>query len=30
MDTIRDITAHADLLEAAYKKGYALGKLLTA
>jgi multimeric flavodoxin WrbA len=29
MDTIRDITAHPDLLEAAYKKGYALGKSLT-
>ncbi len=29
MDTIRDITAHPDLLEAAYQKGYALGKLLT-
>jgi NAD(P)H-dependent FMN reductase len=30
MDTIRDITAHPELLEAAYKKGYALGKSLTA
>ncbi len=29
MDTIRDITKRADLLEAAYQKGYALGKLLT-
>jgi NAD(P)H-dependent FMN reductase len=29
MDTIRDITAHPDLLEAAYQKGYALGKSLT-
>ena len=30
MDTIRDVTAYPDLLEAAYKKGYALGKSLTA
>ena len=30
MDTIRDVTAHPDLLEAAYQKGYALGKSLTA
>jgi NAD(P)H-dependent FMN reductase len=30
MDTIRDVTAHPDLLEAAYRKGYALGKSLTA
>ncbi|MFA6224699.1 MAG: flavodoxin family protein [Methanoregula sp.] len=30
MDTIRDVTAHPALLEAAYQKGYALGKLLTA
>ncbi|MFA4848476.1 MAG: flavodoxin family protein [Methanoregula sp.] len=30
MDTIRDIAAHPDLLEAAYQKGYALGKSLTA
>jgi multimeric flavodoxin WrbA len=30
MDTIRDVTAHPELLEAAYKKGYALGKSLTA
>jgi NAD(P)H-dependent FMN reductase len=30
MDTIRDVTAHPDLLEAAYQKGYALGKLLNA
>ena len=30
MDTIRDITAHPELLEAAYQKGYALGKSLTA
>ena len=29
MDTIRDVTAHPDLLEAAYRKGYALGKSLT-
>jgi NAD(P)H-dependent FMN reductase len=28
MDTIRDVTAHPDLLEAAYKKGFALGKSL--
>jgi len=26
MDTIQDITAHPDLLEAAYQKGYTLGK----
>jgi NAD(P)H-dependent FMN reductase len=26
MDTIRDVTAHPDLLEAAYLKGYLLGK----
>jgi len=26
MDTIRDVSAHPDLLEAAYKKGFALGK----
>ena len=30
MDTIRDITKHTDLLEAAYQKGYAIGKSLTA
>jgi NAD(P)H-dependent FMN reductase len=30
MDTIRDVTAHPELLEAAYRKGYALGKSLTA
>ena len=30
MDTIRDVTVHPDLLEAAYQKGYALGKSLTA
>ena len=30
MDTIRDVTKHPDLLEAAYQKGYALGKSLTA
>jgi multimeric flavodoxin WrbA len=30
MDTIRDVTAHPDLLEAAYQKGYALGKSLAA
>jgi hypothetical protein len=30
MDTIRDVTVHPDLLDAAYKKGYALGKSLTA
>jgi len=29
MDTIRDVTAHPDLLEAAYQKGYALGKSLS-
>jgi hypothetical protein len=29
MDTIRDITAYPDLLEAAYQKGYNLGKSLT-
>jgi len=29
MDTIRDVLAHPDLLEAAYQKGYALGKSLT-
>ena len=29
MDTIRDVSAHPDLLEAAYRKGYALGKSLT-
>jgi multimeric flavodoxin WrbA len=28
MDTIRDVTAHPDLLEAAYQKGFALGKFL--
>jgi NAD(P)H-dependent FMN reductase len=28
MDTIRDVTAHPDLLEAAYRKGYAIGKTL--
>jgi len=28
MDTIRDVTAHPDLLDAAYKKGFALGKAL--
>jgi multimeric flavodoxin WrbA len=30
MDTIRDVTVHPELLEAAYQKGYTLGKLLTA
>jgi hypothetical protein len=30
MDTIRDVKAHPDLLEAAYKKGYALGKSFNA
>lgn len=30
MDTIRDVTAHPELLEAAYQKGYALGKSLSA
>jgi len=30
MDTIRDVTAHPDLLGAAYQKGYNLGKSLTA
>jgi hypothetical protein len=29
MDTIRDVSVHPDLLEAAYRKGYALGKSLT-
>ena len=29
MDTIRDVAAHPDLLEAAYQKGYALGKSTT-
>jgi len=29
MDTIRDVTAHPDLLEAAYQKGFALGKSLS-
>ncbi|MDD1695713.1 MAG: flavodoxin family protein [Methanoregula sp.] len=28
MDTIRDVSSHPDLLETAYKKGYALGKSL--
>jgi len=28
MDTIRDVSSHPDLLEAAYKKGFALGKSL--
>jgi multimeric flavodoxin WrbA len=28
MDTIRDVTKHPDLLDAAYKKGFALGKSL--
>jgi multimeric flavodoxin WrbA len=28
MDTIRDVTAHPDLLDAAYKRGFALGKTL--
>ena len=30
MDTIRDIVTRPDLLEAAYRKGYNLGKSLTA
>lgn len=30
MDTIKDIQAHPDLLEAAYKKGFALGKSLSS
>jgi NAD(P)H-dependent FMN reductase len=30
MDTIRDVTAHPALLEAAYQKGYTLGRSLTA
>ncbi len=30
MDRIRDITTQPDLLESAYKKGFALGKSLTA
>jgi multimeric flavodoxin WrbA len=29
MDTIQNITAHQDLLEAAYQKGYNIGKSLT-
>jgi multimeric flavodoxin WrbA len=29
MDTIQDITKRPDLLDAAYKKGFALGKTLT-
>lgn len=29
MDTIRDVTVHPALLEAAYRKGYALGRSLT-
>jgi putative NADPH-quinone reductase len=28
MDTIRDVSAHPDILEAAYRKGFALGDLL--
>jgi len=28
MDTIRDISAHPDLLDAAYRKGFALGELV--
>jgi putative NADPH-quinone reductase len=28
MDTIRDVSAHPELLDAAYKKGFALGELL--
>ena len=28
MDTIRDVTTHPDLLDAAYKKGFAWGKTL--
>jgi len=30
MDTIKDIQAHPELLEAAYKKGFALGKSLSS
>ncbi len=30
MDAIRDVTAHPALLDAAYQKGYALGKSLTS
>lgn len=30
MDTIRDVKEHPDLLDAAYQKGFALGKLLSA
>jgi multimeric flavodoxin WrbA len=30
MDTIQDVAAHPDLLDAAYQKGYNLGKSLTA
>jgi NAD(P)H-dependent FMN reductase len=30
MDTIRDVTAYPDLLEAAYKKGFTLGKSLSS
>jgi NAD(P)H-dependent FMN reductase len=28
MDTIRDVSAHPDLLDAAYRKGFALGELV--
>jgi hypothetical protein len=28
MDTIRDVSVHPGLLDAAYKKGFALGELL--
>jgi multimeric flavodoxin WrbA len=30
MDTVQDVTKHPELLEAAYSKGFALGKLLDA
>jgi hypothetical protein len=28
MDTIRDISVHPELLDAAYRKGFALGELV--
>ncbi len=30
MDTVQDVTKHSDLLDAAYQKGLALGKLVNA
>jgi hypothetical protein len=30
MDTLGDVTAHPELLDAAYQKGFALGKSLTS